>query len=816
MERLVADLKVALRRARKRAGFTTVAVLSLALGIGANTAIFSLVDAVLLRRTPVPHPEQIAEIYQRQPTFSYAPFSYPDYRELRDATREVFSQLSLSEYAIAARDMGDHVETITGEMVNADYFPLLGIRPVIGRLIGAEDDVSPGAHPVVDLSYDYWDRYFNRDPRALGQSIRLAGRNYTIIGVVPQSYHGNVAGIAPSFYGSIQMINLVMSDASDMLKERGNHSLFIKARLAPGVSMAQARAAITTYTADMQKRFADDWSGRSAVLVPLTDIAVNPILDSVIVPAAAALMAVVGLVLLVACANLASFLLAQARDRQRDVAIRLAIGASRRTLIQQLLTESLLLATVGGVAGVLLSRVALGALLGADLPLPLPISLDVSLDARVLVFAILASAAAGVLFGLIPALQTTRPSVIESIKNENAGGGPARRLTMRNVLVVGQVAVSLLLLVTASLFLRSLQARMNVDPGFGRSPAGMVWFTIPADHYDSTRRQLLLDEIERRTTTLPGVRAVGVIDNMLLNPLSNQSRRINVAGVTPPKGQLAFEIDFASADSGFFDATGVTILRGRGFSATDGPKSPKVAIVNEVMAQRFWPNRNPVGQTFTMDTTTYRVIGVSRTTKVRSLGEEPRPFIFGAIRQASGANNVMLLARTDGDAERTTVRMLATLRQTAPDLLFIQAKTLERHLAAMMLPARLGAIAFTLFAGLALALALLGVYGVVSYAVARRTREVGIRLAIGAQPTAVVRLLMREGISLVVTGVVLGLVLGVAVSRLLQTLLFGVHPADPLTFIGAPLLLLGVGVLASLLPARRASRIDPARVLKAD
>jgi putative ABC transport system permease protein len=460
--------------------------------------------------------------------------------------------------------------------------------------------------------------------------------------------------------------------------------------------------------------------------------------------------------------------------------------------------------------------VALGALLGADLPLPLPISLDVSLDARVLVFAILASAAAGVLFGLIPALQTTRPSVIESIKNENAGGGPARRLTMRNALVVGQVAVSLLLLVTASLFLRSLQARMNVDPGFGRSPAGMVWFTIPADHYDSTRRQLLLDEIERRTTTLPGVRAVGVIDNMLLNPLSNQSRRINVAGVTPPKGQLAFEIDFASADSGFFDATGVTILRGRGFSATDGPKSPKVAIVNEVMAQRFWPNRNPLGQTFTMDTTTYRVIGVSRTTKVRSLGEEPRPFIFGAIRQASGANNVMLLARTDGDAERTTVRMLATLRQTAPDLLFIQAKTLERHLAAMMLPARLGAIAFTLFAGLALALALLGVYGVVSYAVARRTREVGIRLAIGAQPTAVVRLLMREGISLVVTGVVLGLVLGVAVSRLLQTLLFGVHPADPLTFIGAPLLLLGVGVLASLLPARRASRIDPARVLKAD
>ena len=816
MERLLADLRVALRRARKRVGFTSVAVISLALGIGANTAIFSLVDAVLLRRTAVPHPEQIAEIYQRQPQFPYSPFSYPDYRDLRDETRGVFSQLSLSVYAIAARDMGDHVETITGEMVNADYFPLLGIRPVVGRLIGAEDDVSAGAHPVVALSYDYWDRYFNRDPHVVGQPMRLGGRNYTVIGVVPKSYQGNVAGIAPEFYGSIQMINQIMGDASDNLKLRGNHSLFLKARLAPGVSMAQARSVIGTYGADMQRRYTRDWSGRSVVVVPYTDVAVNPILDSVIVPAATALMAVVGLVLLVACANLASFLLAQARDRQRDVAIRLAIGASRRALIQQLLTESLLLATVGGVAGVLLSRAALSGLLGADLPLPIPISLDVSLDARVLVFAIVASAAAGVLFGLLPALQTTRPSVIESIKNENAGGGPSRRLTMRNALVVGQVAVSLLLLVTASLFLRSLQARTNVDPGFGRSPAGMVWFTIPADRYDSTRRQLLIDEIERRTATIPGVHGVGVIDNMLLNALSNQSRRINVAGFTPPKGELGFDIDYANADSGFFDATGVAILRGRGFSATDGPKSPRVAIINEVMAQRFWANRDPIGQSFSVESTTYRVIGVSRTTKVRSLGEEPRPYLFLPIRQSPASNNVMLLARTDGNADRTTVHMLATLREIAPDLLFIQAKTLERHLAAMILPARLGAIAFTLFAGLALALALLGVYGVVSYAVARRTREVGIRLAVGAQPGAVVRLLMREGITLVVIGAAVGLILGIVVSRLLQTLLFGVHPADPLTFVGAPLLLLAVGVLASLLPARRASRVDPARVLKAE
>jgi macrolide transport system ATP-binding/permease protein len=815
MDRLLADIRLALRRSRKRVGFTLVAVLSLALGIGANTAIFSLIDAILLRRTPIPHPEQVAEIYQRQPQFAYAPFSYPDYHDFRDAAHSVFTQLSISQYGIAARDMGDHVETMTGELVNGDYFRLLGISPVVGRLLGPEDDVSAGAHPVIAISYDYWTRYFNRDPRVVGQRLRLAGRDYTVVGVVPKSYAGAVAGIAPTFYGSIQMINQINPGFGDQLKARGNHSLFLKARLAPNVSMAQARAAAATFTADMHRRYATDWSGASLTVVPVSDIMVNPLLDSVVVPAATALMVVVGLVLLVACANLASFLLAQARDRQRDVAIRLAIGATRRSLIQQLLTESLLLALIGGCAGVVLSRIALGALLGADLPLPIPITLDVSLDVRVLGFAIGASAVAGVLFGLLPALQTTRPSVIEWIKNENAGGGPRRRASMRNALVVGQVAVSLLLLVTASLFLRSLQSQMHVDPGFGQAPAGMVWFTIPTDRYDSTRSLLLLDEIERKSSAIPGVRAVGVIDNMLLNPLSQQSKRLTIAGYTPPKGQLGFEIDYAVADSGFFDAAGIRIVRGRAFNATDTRESPRVAIINEVMAQRFWPGRSPVGETFRSDTVTYRIIGVSRNTKVRSLGEEPKPFIFGNVRQAP-SGNLMLVARSDGDADRTTVRLLDALRESAPDLLLIQAKTLERHIAAMVLPARLGAIAFTLFAALALALAILGVYGVVSYAVARRTREVGIRIAVGAQPSAVVRLLMREGITLVVIGAGIGLVLGLVVSRLLQTLLFGVEPGDPLTFIGAPVVLLAVGAIASLLPARRASRVDPARVLKAE
>ena len=817
MPSLATDIRLAVRRARKRPGFTVVALLSLTLGIGANTAVFSLVNAILLRRAPIPQPERVAEIYQRQIDFPYAPFSYPDYLDFKRATATTFSQISISEYAVAARDMGDHVESLVSEVVNGDYFPLLGIHAAVGRLLGPQDDVTPGAHPVVVLSHDYWQRAFASDPGVVGRAIRLSGRQYTIVGVAPATYTGTVSGVTPAVFAPIQMINQLQPDIQDQLAQRGNHSAFLKARLAPGASMVQARAAVERFTTDMQQRYPTNWpNGTALVVIPLKDIAVNPLLDPVVVPAAAALMVVVGLVLLVACANLASFLLAQARDRRKEVAIRLAIGAKRGVLVRQFLVESLVLATLGGVAGVILSGVALRAVLRADLPVPLPITLDVSLDWRVLAFTIGASAIAGVLFGLAPALQATRATVVETIKHENAdGGGRRRRWTMRNALVVGQVAVSLTLLITALLFLRSLQARATVSPGFGAAPAGMTWIAIPADRYDSTQRRLILDRIEGRMARIPGVVTVGAIDNMLLNPLGNQEMRINIPGIAPPRGQTAFTIDYARADSGLFGAIGVTVLRGRGITAADGPDAPRVAVVNEALARQFWPDKDPIGQTFTTDSATYRVVGVTRTTKVRSLGETPRPFIFTSFAQNFSAT-AMIVARTSGDADRTAAEMLATLRAIDPGLMVIQVKTMTKHLAAMLLPARLGAMAFMLFAGLALALAVLGVYGVVSYAVARRTREAGIRLAVGAQPSAVVGLLMKEGTTLVTIGAAVGLALGFGAAQVLRGLLYGVGAGDPITFLAAPLVLVGVGVLAAFLPARRAGRVDPASVMRAE
>lgn len=818
MHPIVSDVRLAIRRARKRPGFTFVALLSLTLGVGANTAVFSLVNAILLRRAPIPHPEQVVEVYQKQPEFPFSPFSYPDYVDFRRETANTFSQLSISMFTVAAYDAGDHVETLTGELINGEYFSLLGLRPAAGRLLGKQDDISPGAHPVVVLSHDYWERAFAKDPTAVGRTMRLSGHQYTIIGVAPSSYTGQISGLAPALFLPIQMINELQPDVhGDQLKARGNHSGFVKARLAPGASVAQAKAVAERFTTEMARLYPSQWpSGTSLVVIPKTEIAVNPILDPVVVPAAAALMIVVGLVLLVACANLASFLLAQARDRRKEVAIRLAIGAKRTVLIRQFLVEALVLSAVGGVAGVIVSGIALRAVLSADLPVPLPITLDIGLDWRVLTFSFAASAIAGVLFGLLPALQATRATVVETIKNENAGAnGHARRITVRNALVVGQVAVSLTLLITALLFLRSLQARATVNPGFGASPAGLLWIGIPTDRYDSTKRQLLLDDIEHRMARIPGVVTVGATDNILLNSLSQQGKRIRVPGLTPPPGQNAFDVDAAAADSGYLGAIGVPLIRGRGITATDGPNAPRVAVINEAMANKFWPGRDAIGQSFSTDSATYQVVGITRTTKVRSLGEAPRPFMLTSLIQ-DFSSSPFLVARTTGDADRVATQMLATLREIDPGIMVVQAKTMSRHLATMLLPARLGAIAFALFAALAIALAVLGVYGVVGYAVARRTREAGIRLAVGSQPSAIVRLLMREGVTLVIVGTVVGMVLGLGSSQLLRTLLYGVGASDPVTFLGAPILLLLVGVVAAFLPARRAGRVDPARVLRAE
>ncbi|MGD8871782.1 MAG: ABC transporter permease, partial [Gemmatimonadota bacterium] len=521
MDSFVLNLRYAVRRLLKSPLFTLVAVLSLALGIGANTAIFSLVNAVVIRDVAFDHPEELVDIYEASDGFSHGTLSYPDYEDLVESSRDVFESVGGMQYAFIQVDFDGGVETQMGEAVTGNYFSLLGIRPAAGRLISEEDDIDWGAHPVVVVSYDYWQNRYAGDPDVVGSEIRLSGRPYTIVGVAPEDFSGTIRGLEPSLYVPITMYDQVQGIADNSLEERGNHSMFAKGRLLPGATLARAEAVTERLTGTLQVDHPDEWPPEQAfTLVPTADVLLNPMLDRVIVPAAGMLMVVVGLVLLIACANLASFLLARATDRRKEIAVRLALGARRRTLVGQLLTETVLLSSLGGLAGVALAVWALRGLVSADLPLPIPITLDLSLDPTVLVFSLVVSVAAGVLFGLAPALQGTNPDVAPTLRDESGSGGRTRGSALRDALVVAQVAVSVVLLVGAGLFLRSLDASRNIDPGFGAQPAGILQMIVPGDRYSEEEGRIFMQTLEDRIQEIPGVESVGYIDNLHLNTLS--------------------------------------------------------------------------------------------------------------------------------------------------------------------------------------------------------------------------------------------------------------------------------------------------------
>ena len=816
MDQFLLNIRYAGRRLMKAPAFTMVAILSLGLGIGANTAMFSLVNAVILRDLPFEDVETLVDVYEKQEGFSHGTLSYPDYIDFRDGTRDVFTGVSGSQLALVQTDVDGGVEVVPAETVTGNYFSLVGVQPVVGRVFTDEDDVAPGAHPVVVLGYGYWQRRFGGDPGVVGSELRLSGRPYTIIGVAPEDYTGNLRGIVPEVYAPIMMHEELQGGGGGTFEARGNQSLFAKARLAPGVTMAQAEGVVERIGRGLSEEYPTSWTpDKGFVLVPTADVIMNPMIDRVLVPAAGMIMAVVGLVLLIACANLASFLLARAADRRKEIAVRLAMGARRRALVGQLLTETVLLAGLGGLVGVGLAVWSLRVLVAADLPLPLPISLDLSLDGTVLMFSIGVSLAAGVLFGMAPAIQGTNPDVAPTLRDESAGGGRARGTALRNLLVVGQVAVSMVLLVGAGLFLRSLSASSNVDPGFGETPTGILQIATAKGRYTDAEAQVFIDELEARLAALPGVQAVGLIDNLHLNTLSTQQVRVQVDGIDPPAGQDFHRADYARIDEGFLDAAGVPLLAGRNFETADDSDSEPVALVNETFARRFFPDGDAVGRIVRINDEETLVVGMTRDTKVRQLGEEPRSFVYESYRQ-SNSSWVTILARTSGDAGALAMEMLSQARGLDPEIMVSENKTMERHLAVMLLPRQLGALVVSGFAFLALILASVGLYGVVSYAVSRRAREVGIRMSLGAEPGAVVWMLTSGGMKLVAAGGVIGLVLSAALAQLLSRLLYGVPALDPLTFIGVPLVLGTVAVLASWIPARRASRVDPVAALRSD
>ena len=818
METLRQNLRYAVRRLRQNPGFTVSAVVSLAIGIGANTAIFTLVNAIILRKPPVRALEELVEVYQSSPAFEWSIFSNPDYRDVRDGTKEVFAGISATRMVPAQVDIAGGISMFVAEAVTGNYFTLRGIDAYIGRTLLPEDDVAPGAHPVAMLAYGFWQRAFGADPDAVGQTIRIGGLVYTIVGVAPERFTGYFQGIVPAIYAPMMMINQLMGSNVDELEARGNHSMFVTARLRPSVSLPQAQVALDAVAAQLTEDRIENWNPNvSFVMVPSADVILIPPFDRFVRAAAWLLMVVVGLVLLMACLNLASFLLARALDRRKEIAVRLALGATRRDLVGQLVSETVVLGLLGGAAAIGISTWLLRALMAADLPLPVPVKLDLEPDGLVLGFTLAASVAAGLVLGLMPAWQSTKPDLAITLKDESAGAGTPGKLSLRNGLVVLQVTASVLLLVGAGLFLRSFQSIQNVDPGFGREPAGVVQMMIPGTRYTEDEGRRFLDRLRDRVLELPGVEAVGFMDSLHLDTLNTSTIGVNVDGVEPPPDRETHRADRGRVDPGLFDAAGIQIVRGRSFDqARDTVESQPVAIISAAMAERFWGQLDVTGEMLRRtDTPDLLIVGVASDTKVRTLGEAPRSFVYLPYSQ-SYSSFVTIVARTSIDGERTALDVLAAARELDPEIGIWGAKSMAGHLGIMLLPAQLSALVLVAFAVLALALACVGLYGIVSYAVAQRTREVGIRLSLGAEQGAMVRLLMASGLKLVLLGSAIGLALAVLANRVLSGLLFGVGTFDPLTFVTMPSVLIGATALAAWTAARRAASIDPATALRSE
>lgn len=816
MRDLVQDLKFAVRQMARKPAITLFAILSLALGIGANSSIFSLVNAILFRELPAERPQELVDVYVgKQGEFQYATSSYPDFADLR-SWNSVFSEMAAINLSVATFDDGRRTELVFGEQVSGNYLRLLSVRPALGRDFLPEEDVTPGTHPVVILGHRFWQQSLAGDPGIIGKTLKLNGIHFTVIGVAPEILKGSFPGVSAAFWVPLQMGDAM--DGGDSLRERGSRSLFLKARLAPGVTLERAEAEATTLAQRLRTAYPIDDEGLILSLVPSREVVLNPGLDRPIVGVAALLMGIVGLVLLIACSNIANLLLVRAAERRREVAVRIAIGASRGRLIRQLLTESVLLALVGGVIGLLFAIWTARLIVAFKPPLPIPINLDVPLDWRVLAFNMGIALLTGILCGLAPALQSTRPEVISAIKDDTAGLGRGhRRFGLRNVLVVAQVAISALLLVGSGLFLRSLGNAQSMDPGFSLRNGMMVQLALGlGGAYDETRGRAFYARLLEHVRALPGVRSASYVEQLPLG-LNIHISTIEIEGrPKPPKGEEP-TLDRSGAYPGYLETMGIRLVAGRDFRESDDASAPRVALINETAARQFWPGEDPLGKRvrFGKDSPWMSVVGVVRDGKYRTLGESPRPFLYPCSRQLYTPFMTLVVA-ADGDEQAMLQQVRREIDSLDPNAPIFKIGTMSEHLSIMLFPARMGAALLAAFGVLGLLLAGIGLYGVVASSVARRTREVGIRMSLGAQKSDVLALMVREGMTLTATGLAIGLGLAALASRLLKGLLYGIGIHDPVTFLTVALVLGAIALVANLVPAGRAMRVEPNVALRYD
>ncbi len=812
---MIQDVRFGARLLVKNPSFTLIAGITLALGIAANSAIFSVLNAALLQPLPVKEPEALVGMYRKIPQDeNYNRFSYPNYVDVRDRN---LSLTGLAAYNFAPFNLstGAETERAWGKIASGNYFSVLGVEPALGRTFLPEEDRTPGAQPVVIISHGLWQRRFGGDPTLIGRSITLNGHTFTIIGVAAERFRGTEVGMVPDLYVPMMMQRQAMN-GDDWLAHRGIGWLRIIGRLKHGVSVEQARAEMEGLGAQLRQEHSQ--INEAFGIAVIADFGIHPNFRGDARRFLLLLMALVGLVLLMACANIAGLLLARAAERRREIGVRLALGASRERLFRQMLTESLILALIGGAVGLALTPALISALewlLHSSRVMPSVVEFD--LNTRVLLFTAVISIATGLIFGAAPALSAARTGVAGVIKEE-AGGRASGSTRLRSIFVVAQIALSLLLLAAAGLFVRSLQRAQQIDPGFNADNLLLISFDLGLQGYKPEQIRNFRQQLEERVAALPGIRQVTLANVAPL--VTDSDTTVGFEGYQPPTGLAGVVINFANIAPSYFQTMGIQIVEGRPFTAQDRDGAAPAAIINETAARRFGSG---AGKRIFFGKTPVEVVGVARNSKYVTIGETDRPYLYLPLAQ-SDDGGLTLIVRTAGDPVQGPVQapmhMIDAVRQTVrsldPNLPVYEIKTMNQHLSGVLVGARLGALVLGILGGIALLLAALGIYGVMASAVNHRTREIGIRIALGANEHDVVKMIVRQGMKLTVIGVIPGLLAALAVMRFLQGFLYEVSANDPLTYVAITLLLAATAFLACYIPARRAAMVEPIQALRYD
>jgi predicted permease len=805
------DLRYAVRMLARSPGFTAAAIVSLALGIGANVTIFTWARGVLLDPLPgTAHPARLVKFLESDPDREFVSLSYPDYRDYRDRASKLAGFLVLRPVTASLANDGRN-ERVFAQLVSGNFFEVLGVRPAAGRLLMPDDDRTPLGHPVVVLSETIWRRRFGGDPSLVGRTIVLNTRAYTVIGVAQAGFYG--VGTALAYDAWVPMaMQEHFEPGGNRLEARGNRWLEGWGRLRDGASREEAEAELGAISRQLAVEHGLEPGTRVPRLFPAWRAPRSG--AAILGPVLLVLGAVASLVLLLACANLAGLLLARGVARRREIAIRLAVGARGRDLLRQLLVESVLLALLGGVAGLVVAAWGTNLLTAWIPPSGLPIDLRAHVDLGAVGFALALSVVTGLLFGLAPARQAVRGDVAHVLREEAgavAGGGRAR---MRAVIVGGQVALCLVLLVAAGLFLRTLHVIGAFDVGFNPKGVLLASFELFTSGYEPDRGLALYRELLVRTERLPGVEGASLVRRPPLGFGGAADSTVEVDGYAAPANQPAWGY-YNNVGPRYFAMIGTLVVRGRDFTPQDDAGAPRVVIVNETMARRYWPERDAVGGQLRFGADWLTVVGVAKDATYRDLGERPAPWFFLPILQWY-RSDATLVVRTAGDPLALAAPVQELARGLDPNLALFNVRTLEAHIGAADVRQRVAGQVLGLFGLIGLVIACVGVYGLVAFSVAQRTREIGVRVAMGARPADVLRLVLGQGARLVSIGAGIGLAFAFVLALALRSLLFGVAPWDPVTYIAVTVFLLVVALAASFVPARRATRVDPVVALRCE